>query len=136
GTEHWQSYWERAHGYRRVVQREWETPDRAEWVATLEAAVAATPGPLVLAGHSLGCTLIAYFSATTRHAARIRGALLVGPSDVEAPSYPSGTTGFAPMPLAALPFRTIVVASTNDEYVTLARAEQFASAWGARLVEA
>jgi predicted alpha/beta hydrolase family esterase len=134
GTEHWQSYWERAYGYRRVLQREWETPDRAEWVATLEAAVAATPGPLVLAGHSLGCTLIAYFSAATRHAARIRGALLVGPSDVEAPSYPSGTTGFLPMPRAPLAFPAIVVASTDDPYVSLDRAEEFASAWHARFV--
>ena len=57
-------------------------------------------------------------------------------SDVEAPSYPTGTTGFAPVPLEALPFPAIVVASSNDEYVTLARAEQFARAWHARFVDA
>ena len=136
GAEHWQSHWERAYGYRRVVQRDWETPVRAEWVSTLEAAVAATPGPVVLAAHSLGCTLVGYWSATTAHAARVRGALLVAPSDVEAPSYPSGTTGFAPMPRARLPFPAIVVASSDDPYVTVARAADFAAAWGARLVEA
>jgi predicted alpha/beta hydrolase family esterase len=134
GTEHWQSYWERSYGYRRVLQREWETPDRAEWVATLEAAAAATTGPLVLAGHSLGCTLIAYWSAATRHATRVRGVLLVAPSDVEAPSYPSGTTGFTPMPHAPLAFPAIVAASTDDPYVTMPRAESFAAAWGARFV--
>jgi predicted alpha/beta hydrolase family esterase len=37
------------------------------------------------------------------------------------------------MPLNRLPFRSIVVASTDDEYITLARAEQFAAAWGSRL---
>jgi predicted alpha/beta hydrolase family esterase len=134
GAEHWQTHWERAYGYRRVLQRDWETPVRDEWVATLEAAVAATPGPLVLAGHSLGCTLIACFSATTRHAARIRGALLVAPSDCEAPSYPSGTTGFQPMPRAPLAFPAIVVTSTDDPYVTVERAQEFANAWHARLV--
>ncbi len=37
------------------------------------------------------------------------------------------------MPLAPLPFPSIVVASTDDEYLDLARAEQFAAAWGSRL---
>jgi hypothetical protein len=38
------------------------------------------------------------------------------------------------MPLLRLPFPSIVVASTDDEYVTLDRAQQFARAWGSRLV--
>jgi predicted alpha/beta hydrolase family esterase len=136
GDAHWQSHWERAYGYRRVLQRDWETPVRDEWVATLEAAVAGTPGPLVLTAHSLGCTLVGYWAQATAHAARVRGALLVAPSDVEAPSYPSGTTGFLPMPRARLPFPAVVVASTDDPYVSMARAADFAAAWGARLVDA
>ncbi len=132
GPEHWQSHWERARGdCRRVVQRDWQTPSRAEWVATLDAAVAGLRGPPVLAAHSLGCCTVAYWAALGRPA---RGALLVAPSDVEAPSYPSGTTGFVPMPMARLPFPAIVVASDDDEYVTPERAAEFARAWGARLV--
>ena len=42
--------------------------------------------------------------------------------------------GFAPMPLAPLPFRSIVVASSDDPFVTPARAEQFAKAWRAEIV--
>lgn len=38
------------------------------------------------------------------------------------------------MPLARLPFPSIVVASTNDEYVSMERVEVFAKAWGSRLV--
>jgi predicted alpha/beta hydrolase family esterase len=60
--------------------------------------------------------------------------MLVAPSDVQAPSYPSGTTGFDPMPLQPLPFKTIVVASTNDEYVSLERAQYFAAGWGSTFV--
>jgi uncharacterized protein len=39
------------------------------------------------------------------------------------------------MPPSPLPFPTTVVTSTNDPYVTPARAREFAAAWGARLVE-
>jgi hypothetical protein len=133
GPEHWQSYWERTRGdVERVRQRDWQTPARPDWVATLDAAVATMRAPPVLAAHSLGCCTVAHWAATTTR--RARGALLVAPSDVEAPGFPSGPTGFAPMPRATLPFPSIVVASEDDEYVTPARAAEFARAWGARLV--
>jgi hypothetical protein len=116
------------------VQRDWETPDRREWVETLDRAITAEAFPVVLVGHSTSCCLVAHWAATQKGPdLPVRGALLVAPSDVEAESYPPGTTGFAPMPLARLPFPTIVVASTDDPYVTVARAERFAAAWGSRL---
>ena len=135
GPEHWQSYWERDGRGRRVVQRDWETPHRDDWVATLDAAVADAPAPVVIAAHSLGCALVAAWAPGSPHAARVRGALLVAPSDCEAPSYPSGTIGFAPVARARLPFPTIVVLSSDDEYVTPARGRSFASSWGARVVD-
>jgi len=140
GPEHWQTYWKAEHpSFVRIRQRDWETPDRQEWVETLHQAIVADPGPVVLAAHSLGCCLVAHWAAATYlysgpdGGGNVQGALLVAPSDVDAPTYPSGTTGFTPMPLASLPFPSIVVASTNDEYLELARAEQFAAAWGSRL---
>jgi predicted alpha/beta hydrolase family esterase len=129
GPEHWQRYWAAEHGFPIVEQRDWETPDRREWVETLQRAVTAEPGPVVLVGHSLSCCLIAHW-AGAHPSENVQGALLVAPSDVEAPSYPQGTTGFTPMPLDPLPFPSIVVASTDDEYVSLDRAERFARAWG------
>jgi serine hydrolase len=131
---HWQSVWEGQHPeYGRVMQRDWDHPDRLEWVETLDGLVRATPGSVVLVGHSLGCITIARW-ATERSPAAVAGALLVAPSDVEAESAPPEVCGFAPIPLAPLPFRSIVVASTNDELVSMARAEQFARGWGGRLV--
>jgi predicted alpha/beta hydrolase family esterase len=133
GPDHWQSCWERTRGdCARVLQRDWETPVRADWVAALDEAVAQMRAPPVLVAHSLGCCAVAHWAQTTRRSAR--GALLVAPSDVEAPSYPPGTVGFRPMPLQSLPFASIVVASDDDEFVSPARAAAFASAWGARLV--
>jgi predicted alpha/beta hydrolase family esterase len=65
----------------------------------------------------------------------IRGAFLVGPSDVEAPTYPPGTTGFNPMPQGRIPFPTRVIASTDDFFVRIERARQFAQNWGSELIE-
>lgn len=132
GPRHWQSLWHAAHPeYRRVVQRDWQTPDRAEWTATLDRCVG--DGPVVLVAHSLACITVAHWAPA--HAGRVAGALLVAPSDVEADFFPAGTTGFAPVPLERLPFPSILVASTNNEYLTMERAEVFASAWGSRLVD-
>ncbi|HBK46968.1 MAG TPA: hypothetical protein DDZ67_11160, partial [Xanthomonadaceae bacterium] len=40
GEKHWQSVWERNDpSLLRVRQREWDNPDREEWVATLDAAI-------------------------------------------------------------------------------------------------
>ena len=135
GPAHWQRIWQRERGFAVVEQRDWATPRRDEWTAAVEAAVSETPGPLVLAGHSTGCATIVFWAATTAFAERVRGVLLVGPSDTEAASYPAGPTGFAPMPLAKLPFASLVVASSDDPYVSIARARQFAAAWGGRLVD-
>lgn len=133
GPEHWQTYWERSDpSFVRVNQRNWETPHRSEWVETLDSAVDQYGADVVLVGHSTACALIAFWARESGR--RVRGALIVGPSDTEAASYPKGPIGWAPMPLNRIDFPTILVASTNDEYVSLGRAEVFARAWGSRLV--
>jgi len=136
GPDHWQTHFERSNpAYTRIEQREWDGPDRHEWVATLEQALAGQDlSQVVLVAHSLGCTTVAHWAATYGH--RIKGALLVAPSDVETPHYAAfPTTNFAPMPLARLPFPSKVVFSQNDEWVSPARARQFADAWGSELVD-
>lgn len=136
GPQHWQTQWERQHpAWRRVAHSDWNTPDCRDWVAELDAAIAASKaGPPVLAAHSLACAMVAHW-AGSGSAFKVAGAFLVAPSDVEASSYPKEPTGFEPMPMQKLPFPSIVVASSNDPYVTLARARTFAEAWGSRFVE-
>lgn len=138
GPEHWQSIWGTRHPeYHRVEQEEWETPRCADWVRTLHDSIRSIgDGPVVLVGHSSACATVAHYSV--KHGdceGRIVAAFLVGPSDVDAPSYPLGPTGFGPMPLRKLPFRSRVVASTDDPYVTMQRAELFAASWGSRLIK-
>jgi uncharacterized protein len=55
---------------------------------------------VVLIGHSLGCTAIAHWAVTYNK--KIKGALLVVPSDIESPVYTFTATGFAPVPLKKL----------------------------------
>jgi hypothetical protein len=102
-------------------------------VYNLDAAVVRAGPNVLLVGHSLGCALVAHW--VQGHPDRkVRGALLVAPSDPEQPGFSPQITGFAPMPRLRLPFRSIVLASTNDEYVTIDRAAGFARAWGSRFV--
>ena len=139
GPQHWQSHWERSDPrMRRVVQADWATPRCADWVATLDAAVAALDDDALLVAHSSACALVAHWAraATPEARARVRGALLVAPSDPDGPAYPAGPTGFGPVPLEPLPFPSIVVASRDDAYVTLERARHYADAWGSRFVDA
>jgi len=133
GEQHWQSIWEKEYNFTRIQQSDWETPVCADWVANINKAVDQhNPANVILVGHSLACATIAYWAQ--QYPAKIKGALLVALSDTEADSYPAGTTGFTPMPLIKLPFPTIAVTSTNDYYVTLPRAEQFATAWGSEFI--
>jgi predicted alpha/beta hydrolase family esterase len=137
GPEHWQSYWEREDpSCRRVMQAEWDAPRIADWVRTLSVAITDSKQPIALVAHSSSCALVAHWAraATAEALARVRGALLVAPSDPDGPNYPSGPIGFAPMPLDPLPFPSIVVASTDDIYISLAQARVYANAWGSSFV--
>lgn len=118
---------------RRVIQDDWLLPKLADWVARLEEEARACVTPPVLVAHSLACSLVAHWAI--RSGARAAGALLVAPADVDSPAHtPDEVRNFSPIPLLPLPFSSIVVASTNDTFVTPARAAAFARAWGSRLV--
>jgi hypothetical protein len=134
GPQHWQSLWETADPTcRRVVQRDWMNPSLAEWRETLDRAVAACARPPILVAHSLACALVAHWAPRARH--RAAGALLVAPADADMVALMiESVASFAPVPLDPLPLASVVVASTDDPYVSVARAETFARAWGARLV--
>lgn len=133
--DHWQSLWEAAYPekFYRVNQENWEQPDCQTWTTRLEQELQQFDlNDVVLIGHSVGCSTIVNWHH--RFGKTIKGALLVAPSDVDNPNYPSYITGFSPLPLQKLPFPTIVVASTNDHVVNYERAVHFATCWGSKLV--
>lgn len=134
GPEHWQTYFEtKGDNFIRINQQEWDAPNCVDWIETIDTALANVDlNTVVLIGHSLACTSIAHWAK--RYGKKIKGALLVAPSDVDVPGYNFPTTGFSPIPSDKILFKTIVVASTNDEWVTLERAQYFANNWGSEFV--
>lgn len=137
GPEHWQTYLERTWpGAWRVVMGDWDHPDLQDWTQCLERAVqGAGDGPVVLVAHSLGCAAVAHWSREGRVDV-VKAALLVAPPDIdEAGETLPEVWNFCPMPRHRLPFPTVVVASRTDPFAAWERAEAYADAWGARLID-
>lgn len=134
GPDHWQTYFEQTlSNCKRIEQTEWDAPDCNDWINNIDAALQGYDlSTVVLIGHSLGCTAIAHWFA--QFGKTIKGAFLVAPSDIESPVYTFPATGFTPIPLPTFSFKTIVVASENDEWVSAERAAFFAQQWGSAFV--
>jgi uncharacterized protein len=133
GEGHWQTHWEKQFGFKRVIQKDWDTPKCADWIETIDKEITQSDvSDVILVGHSLACVTTVFWA--DRFNRKIKGALLVAPSDVEADTYPPGTTGFSPMPLKKLSFPSITIASSNDYYVSLERAKLFSKAWGSDFI--
>lgn len=136
GPKHWQSIWLKKYPNSvKVLQKDWMTPQKNDWVKTLNEYIERYKD-VVLVGHSLACATIAHWSKEyfAKTSAKIKGALLVSPIDMDAPDFPKEISGFSPMPLEKLNFKSIAVVSSDDPWVSVARAEHFAQCWGAQLV--
>lgn len=95
------------------------------------------PPPIVIVAHSLGCLATAWWAALSEPSvtARVRGALLVAPPDVEGRSSHRMLKRFAPEPDTPLPFPALLVASRNDPYASFEKQETMAAKWGCRVVD-
>lgn len=147
GPGHWQSLWEAIlPDCRRVDLGLWDDPHRNTWVNKINLAIARAGRPVVLVAHSLGCHAVAWWAeyelrsqrgtAGEAATAPVIGALLVAPPDVEDKPADRRLTRFAPVPGSELPFPSIVVASRDDPYATIAQARRMARTWGSRFADA
>ena len=134
GPEHWQTYFQNsADNFYRIEQEEWDAPVCEEWIKNMDKKVLEFDlSTVVLVAHSLGCSTIAHWAK--KYQRKIKGASLVAPSDPEASQYTFPATGFAPIPVERLNFKTIVVTSSDDIWVSLERATYFAECWGSKLI--
>lgn len=137
GARHWQTLWEQQSPiFLRVQQRDWEFPHREWWLERITAEVKLAPAPIVFAAHSLGCIALAHWcKAAPGEVAKIKGALMVAPADVDSKDTPKQFKDFSPVPRDLLPFPSIVVSSSNDPYLLPERAREMARAWGSRFVD-
>ena len=137
GPDHWQTRWEqKLSTARRVVQADWDRPVLEAWTHNLVEAVAASIRPVILVAHSLGVATVAHAAPSLPYGT-VRGAVLVALPDVERPDAPAEIDpAFRPLTREPLPFPSLLIASRDDPYCTYERAEDFAYAWGAAIVDA
>lgn len=127
GPAHWQTWFEeQIPGAVRVVQRDWKSADLAEWSSRVRREISRSPGRILIAAHSFGA--LAAVQAADDHRHRIAGALLVAPADPEK----FGVSEL--LPQSPLGFPTILVASSNDPWLSIERAARLAGAWDADFV--
>ena len=127
GSDHWQSWWQAVEpGSIRVQQQDWATPDLPRWASAVEDALNAATAPVWIVAHSFG-SLAAVVAAMTNPRA-VAGAFLVAPADPQVFDIEHL------LPKAALPFPSIVVASSNDPWLKLMTAGLWAQRWDSRLI--
>lgn len=139
GPSHWQTLWEDAQiAAGRVELGMWNGPHRNAWVTKLDQAIRTAKAPVILAAHSLGCLAVAWWAslATQTYGWPVAGALLVAPADVDRPDARPELKSFGPSPTTPLPFPSILVASTDDPWVSIERAHSMAVDWGSHFVDA
>ncbi|MEW5755948.1 MAG: alpha/beta hydrolase [Pseudomonadota bacterium] len=146
GEAHWQSWFERQlPDARRVTGIDWDVPALTRWSDAIAREIARASGPVWLVAHSFGC--LASARAVLHNGDKVAGALLVAPAD------PQRFSLFGPKELAvaggdlddsiarllpqkSLGFPSVVIASSNDPWITIPVAMSWAKRWGSHFINA
>jgi hypothetical protein len=127
GPSHWQTWFEaQIPESIRVIQRDWKRADLPDWAGRIRHEITRHPGDIFLVAHSFGALAGAQAAADYRE--RIRGALHVAPADPEK----FGISDQLPAEPLGIP--SVLVASANDPWISLARASKLAASWGAEFI--
>ena len=127
GPDHWQSWFERKiPNCVRVAQSDWATPDLPQWSARVRRELNRASGHVWIVAHSFGC--LASVHTAFDYGERTAGLMLVAPAD---PSRFDLQDAIADR---ALDVPSILVASTNDPWMSFDRAAAWAEAWGSELL--
>ena len=128
GPDHWQRRWhQQMPGSLWVEQSDWDQPVCASWIAGVQRTVAGVMGPLFFITHSLGGLTVTAWSRLHDHP--VAGALLVAVPDPDAPGFPSAILGYGSPNRTPLRFPALMVATSNDPYITTVRSHALARDW-------
>ena len=130
GPEHWQSRWQRLYpSFERVEQDHWDQPDLAAWSARVSRVRQQDRRPVLVVAHSFG-TLATVHSLVhgPAAAAPVAGLLLVAPAD------PDKFGVAAQLPRERLPCPSILLASSNDPWMTAGHAALWARRWASEFI--
>lgn len=130
-ADHWQSHLQTQHAQaRRVVQRDWATPDLDRWAARIGSTLqrCAGAGPCVAVAHSFGTLALLRHLMQTPDSP-VRAALLVAPADPD-------KFGLGPsLPQRALQVPSTVVLSHNDPWLHFSKGQAWAARWGSAVID-
>jgi predicted alpha/beta hydrolase family esterase len=134
GPDHWQTWIETTQpNFHRVQQRDWDNPDISEWAANIDKAIEGyDPESVVLVAHSLGCLTVAEWVKT--YNCPVKAALLVAPPDVDVIRRKVDNDLLKETPTQRMPFRTTLVASSNDPWISIEKAKYYAQNWGSEFI--
>lgn len=122
--QHWQSRWEaKLPNSKRIELAEWDTPDLEKWKQGIRAQLQNADKPVVIIAHSFGT--LASASIAQEFPDKITALFLVAPAD------PDKFQIAAQLPQQPLPVPTQIIASSNDPWLTEAKAAYWALLWGA-----
>ena len=135
GETHWHTNWERMFPeIKRVVQKDWECPDREAWVKNLESYIQEyNDKPIILISHSLGGGTIIHADNLDKLVG-VKGIFMVALPDIEREDFPKECSGFSPMPKRKLSIPGVMVSSENDEWCAFSVAEKWAIRLGIPLI--
>ena len=125
GADHWQTWFERKHpDMIRILQDDWNQPNMDSWIANINNTLKDYhPESVILVAHSLGCLTVAEWAK--RFQGKVKAALLVAPPDTVQVSAKISNRLFEEPPLQPLPFRSILVTSSNDPWISVDRASEY-----------
>ena len=137
GQEHWQTRWEqKLVSARRVVQPDWERPNKKLWVDNIVTALNEATKPAIIIAHSMG-VLASVAAMQQVKNTQLAGAFLVAPAGK---AYVISTDtvdhAFADISHAPLPVPSTLIASHSDPFCPFLDAEEMAFAWGSAFVDA
>jgi predicted alpha/beta hydrolase family esterase len=133
GPGHWQTWLQTQYrGAVRVKQSRWDQPDLDKWAEQIGRVIDSHPANVswVVAAHSFGCLALARYLGQHKpdltQAGGIHSALLVAPAD------PVKFEVEDLLPRTGLGIPATVIASENDPWMPLNRAQLWARHWSAR----
>lgn len=142
GESHWQSWLHgQLPGSRLLQDVDWHKPVLADWAERVREEIARATRPLWIVAHSFGCLATAV--AVADRPQSVAGVILVAPADPER----FNLLGLGMVESPRLQVRTLadvlrdrtldvpglLIASANDPWLTLDRAQYWATVWGLEL---
>lgn len=126
GETHWHTNWENSFPeIQRVIQKNWESPDKEAWIKTLESYIEEySVKPIILIAHSLGSGTIIHADYLNKLTG-VKAAFLVALPDIERKDFPEECSGFVPMPKSKFSIPAVMVSSESDEWCSMEVAKKW-----------